>query len=227
MTNIKILYTIYFNLGIVLLLLAPITSMNTSLYAETVPPEEMAKRYQQLNESDWGQISTKLDSLLELTKLTDISEQSRFDYLCLLERVKRINWSKDTKQEVADHLWDIAMKMLSRQNYLGDYASTNAPSVNVQSLPMPFTRTIPCDIIASIIEIQGYLSDSLDIKELDALWNRFALQRNAFSTRIRNALIQSVQGQIRFSESVDLLKNGLSREKITFLNMIEIILKII
>ncbi|MDR2642311.1 MAG: hypothetical protein LBC74_05915, partial [Planctomycetaceae bacterium] len=188
--------------------------------AEWTPAEEMVRQYQHIGEKDWGTVQSSFEKLLELERLEKISRHSLYESMCFLERIKVIDWSKTKKQEIADFLLATVIEMLNREDYLkNSYRQIPAAERMTKAI-----RWLPYDLLLSILETHGFLSETLQGDKLDMIWKKYAVNNTPYAKLLQNTLIQTVSLQMRFSESVRLLEKWktsgikfLTKEQITMI----------
>lgn len=172
--------------------------------AEWTPPEEMARRYQHLDEKNWQTIKSAFEKLLKLDRLDKISEYSLDEFMCFLERIKVIDWSKTKKQDVADFLLKTVIEMLKKENYLKNaYPQSSSSKTTKVDLSR---RWYPYDLLLSILETHGFLSEILRENDLNMIWEKYNIDNSTYGKRTRNSLLETVAEQIKFPESVKLLE---------------------
>jgi hypothetical protein len=202
------------------------------LHASVPPIETLGERFQHLDEKDWPMIQSRFDRLLRLNKLADIKtlywskkladiktslrlnkpadvdmpQDDIFDYVCLLGRVLTIDWSPEKKKEVSAYFLKISAEMCQKPNYLDGSAPTDKEIERIGASAID-GHWFACDILFLMLRVYGRLTDFPHNNELDQILKKCDYKQPVFQRGLRSTLLLSIRGQIRFPETVTLLKD--------------------
>lgn len=181
-------------------------------HAAVAPVEKLGERFQHFDEKDWPIIKSRFDELLQMNKIADLgkprgrTDDNTFEYVCLLGRVLTIDWSPEKKQKVAEYFLKTAAEMCQKPKYL-DGCSPSQKEIEKIGASAIDGYLFPCDILFLMLRVYGQFTDSPHNAELDQILKKCDYKQPEFQEKLRLVLLLAARGQIRFPETVTLLKD--------------------
>ncbi|MDR2170487.1 MAG: hypothetical protein LBP59_10130 [Planctomycetaceae bacterium] len=179
--------------------------------ADIIEPVIWGQRYEHLTEKDWSIISNKLESISNENRLSDLNDNSKVEYIGLLERIKTISWSDKNKDIVAQFLINLVSKMATKKGFLDGFRPTQ-DQINQYGMEIE-GKLFPNQIIHATLTTHGMITNKFYAKELSDIWNNHSLIDAEFSSDLYTVILETIIFQIRFQECISLLNEWSKNEK--------------